>query len=62
MMSATLAQQVGSCFLAHRLQQIQLLIQLFGPQTNPRFWNLGQPFGATPHSIDGATTKACKLS
>jgi len=32
--------------LTHRLQQIQLLVEPFRPQSNSRFYNLGQPFGA----------------
>jgi hypothetical protein len=51
-----------SCFPAHRLQQIQLLMQPFGPQTNPRVlesWpTMRRDAG---HSINGATTKACTL-
>ena len=32
--------------LTHRLQQIQLLVEPFRPQSNSRFYDLGQPFGA----------------
>ena len=39
----------------HRLQQIQLLIEPFGPQTNSSFCNLGQPLGAMPRCVDGRT-------
>src|ERR1700737_3304049 len=39
----------------HRLQQIRLLVEPFGPQTNSRFYDLGQPFGAMMRGIDGAT-------
>ena len=54
MVFVALCQQVASRFLAHRLQHIQLLIQPFRPQTNPRVWNLGQPFIAMPRGIDVA--------
>ena len=55
MVLVALYQQVASCFLAHGLQQIQLLIQTFRPQTNAGFQNLGQPFGTMPRGIDGGT-------
>jgi hypothetical protein len=40
---------------SHWLQQIQLLVEPFGPQSNSRFYNLGQPFGAMTRGIDGGT-------
>ena len=55
MVLVALHEQVTACFLAHRLQQIQLLIQPFRPQTNPGFQNLGQPFGTMTRGIDGGT-------
>jgi hypothetical protein len=54
-MLAALTQQVASRFLSHRLQQIQLLIEPFGPQTNSAFCNLGQPLCAMPRCVDGRT-------
>jgi hypothetical protein len=40
MMLTTLGQQGASRLLTHRLQQIQLLIDPFGPQTNSGFPDL----------------------
>jgi hypothetical protein len=40
MMLAALGQQVASRLLTHRLQQIQLLIEPFGPETNSGFRDL----------------------
>jgi hypothetical protein len=54
-MPAALQPQVGSRWLAHRLQQIQLLIQPLGAEPNSGFCNLGQPFCARMRSLDGRT-------
>lgn len=40
MMLAALGQQIASRLLTHRLQQIQLLIEPFGPETNSGFRDL----------------------
>ena len=40
LMLAALGQQVASRLLTHRLQQIQLLIEPFGPETNSGFRDL----------------------
>src|ERR1019366_7428174 len=55
MVLVALYHQVASRSLAHRLQQIQLLIQPFRPQTNAGFQNLGQPFSTMTRGIDGGT-------
>ena len=55
LMPVALHQQVVARLLTHRLQQIQLLVKPFGPSSNSRFYNLGQPFGAMTWGIDGAT-------
>ena len=66
-MFVALRQQIASRFLAHRLQQIQLLIIPFSPPTNSGFLDLGQPFGAMPRrcgagdSSDSATGGAPAL-
>lgn len=36
-----------------RPEQIQLLVEPLGPETNSRFGDLSQPFAAMPRSING---------
>jgi hypothetical protein len=45
--------EIASCFLMQGPQQIQLLVEPLGSETNSGFGNLGQPFAAMPHSING---------
>lgn len=52
MVFVALPQQIAPRLLPHRLQQIQLLVEAFGSQTNSGFLNLGQPFRAMRAGID----------
>src|ERR1700694_264065 len=51
-MLVALPQEFASGLQAHRLQNIELLVQPFGSNPNSWFHDLGQPLGAMPWSVD----------
>jgi hypothetical protein len=55
LMPAALLKQIAARLMAHRLEQIQLLIQPFPPPVNSRLRDLGQPLRAMSRGIDGGT-------